>query len=139
MTKSKVARHTTNEVDDAIFSPRPKPNKISTSSLSYYTMSGEEGGKLDGDGNTTIAADSLYIYAKTDISNNTVRYLIKSDNTGFINPNGLYSNKSKINKNTNGIVQYKFVEVSKPVFGLYLTFLKTKNEAYLKHANRENF
>lgn len=75
----------------------------------------------------------------TDYSNGRIKYFIKLGMHGKIyDPIGMYSegtsNKfiSKIGKKA-----WEFKEVSPKVFELYVNFLRTKNIAWLRNAERE--
>lgn len=77
--------------------------------------------------------------AKSITVNNKTKYYIKVGSYGKVyNPMGLYSegtsNKflAKVGKNA-----WEFTEVNQKVFDMYVSFLRTKNQAWLNNAERE--
>lgn len=100
----------------------------------YYTLYGMED-YVDDEGNTRQNTENKNTFAKT--SNGKFLVKIGLDNRVY-NPLGLFSegkaNKvlSKIGKN-----EFNFKRVNSRVFDLYLSFLRTKNIAWLNNANRE--
>jgi hypothetical protein len=100
----------------------------------FYTIWGMED-FIDDDGNTRQTKETKNTFAKAISS----KYFIKIglDNRVY-NPIGLFSegrpNKvlSKIGKN-----EFNFKRVNAKVFDWYLSFLRTKNIAWLNNANRE--
>lgn len=108
------------------------------SSYIYYTILGSQS-ELDNDGNP-ICDDkkSCLAYIKNYGPNNS-QYYIKVGTYGKIfNPIGLYS-EGKQNKFLSkiGKEEYTFERVNKKVFEMYLSFLRTKNIAWLNNAERE--
>ena len=72
-------------------------------------------------------------------SNKTIRYFIRLDQRGKIyNPLSVYEDNQQ-NKFVNKICKEgnKFKDVNGKIFGLYLTYLRTKNLAWLNNAERE--
>lgn len=113
------------------------PNKISSTAKiedQFYTIWGMED-FIDDDGNTRQKIETKNTFAKKVNG----KYLIKVglDNRVY-NPLGLFSegkpNKvlAKIGKN-----EFNFKKVNSKVFDLYVSFLRTKNIAWLNNANRE--
>lgn len=100
----------------------------------FYTVWGMED-YVDDDGNTRQEKETQKTFAKTTNG----KYFIKIglDNRVY-NPLGLFSegraNKvlAKIGKN-----EFNFKRVNSKVFDLYVSFLRTKNIAWLNNANRE--
>jgi len=100
----------------------------------YYTIFGMED-YVDDNGNTRQTTENKNTFAK-EING---KYMIKIglDNRVY-NPIGMFSegkaNKilAKIGKN-----EFNFKKVNPKVFDLYLSFLRTKNIAWLNNANRE--
>lgn len=100
----------------------------------FYTMWGTED-FIDDDGNTRQNQENKETFAK----NINGKYFVKIglDNRVY-NPLGLFSegraNKvlAKIGKN-----EFNFKRVNSKVFDLYLSFLRSKNIAWLNNANRE--
>lgn len=112
-------------------------NKLSPSKKTedkFYTIWGMED-FIDEDGNTRHKTETKNTFAK----NTNGKFLIKIglDNRAY-NPLGLFSegrpNKvlAKIGKN-----EFNFKRVNAKVFDLYVSFLRTKNIAWLNNANRE--
>jgi len=89
------------------------------------------------DGNYTYADQLDNAYAKSVKSHNTYRYFIKCGRDGFYNPTGMYDENRHAKKQRAGVDLYKFMEVGYKTFMFYLNFLKTRNPAWLKNANRE--
>ena len=104
----------------------------------YYTLFGQHD-YLDNDNYPRLEDGTGDVLAKKISSNDGERYFIKLGAHGKIyNPIGLYSegmsNKfmTKIGKKA-----WEFKAVSPKVFSLYTNFLKTKNIAWLRNAERE--
>jgi hypothetical protein len=106
----------------------------------FYTVLGSHD-YLDEEKNPRLSSStSGDVLAKfTDYSNGRIKYFIKLGMHGKIyDPIGMYSegtsNKfiSKIGKKA-----WEFKEVSPKVFELYVNFLRTKNIAWLRNAERE--
>lgn len=77
--------------------------------------------------------------AKLSQNNNRNRYFIKIDTYGKpYNPIGMYS-ENQINKFSSkaGKKIYTFKETNEKAFNHYINFLKTKNLAWLRNAERE--
>jgi hypothetical protein len=65
------------------------------------------------------------------------RYMVKiGENGKLFNPYGLYSEGMETKQRV-GRPTWKFVNTTKANFDQYVIFLKTKNEAFLKKAERE--
>lgn len=103
----------------------------------YYTMIGDHD-FLDDAKNPLAKNDNDKVVAKK-IVNTKTRYFVKAGPYGkLFNPIGLYSEGrgnrfiAKSGKNL-----WTFKEVNNKVFGLYVSFLKTKNTAWLTNAERE--
>jgi hypothetical protein len=103
----------------------------------YYTMIGDHD-FLDDSKNPLAKSDNDKVVAKK-IVNTKTRYFVKSGPYGkLFNPIGLYSEGrgnrfiAKSGKNL-----WTFKEVNNKVFSLYVSFLKTKNTAWLTNAERE--
>lgn len=101
--------------------PNPELNEVA------YKFGGDKCKKDDGD----CLAYSLF-NAETAI------YFVKAVNEGpeqghLVNPNSAFYGKQTM---TQGRLKYDFVRVSENVFGHYVNFLKTKNEACLHNAEK---
>ncbi|NDB60183.1 hypothetical protein EB001_17290 [bacterium] len=83
--------------------------------------------------------DDHLVLAKKVTSEHSTKFYIKIGTYGKIfNPIGLYSEgkESKFLSKI-GRKEFEFKEVSPKVFDMYLSFLKTKNIAWLNNAERE--
>jgi len=105
---------------------------------SYYTLIGDHD-TLDKNDQPIANSESKKVLAKKVEYENRTKYYIKVGTYGKIyNPIGLYSeghaNKflSKIGKKA-----FEFQEVNPKAFDFYLSFLRTKNLAWLNNAERE--
>lgn len=143
MSKAKIqpVRHSEADIKNCIFRPKDVAAKaeVAQKEPAFYTMFGEKGGEQDDEKNTVVSKDSPFVYAKKLVSANSFTYWIKTDSTGFYNPQNIYANKSQLARDLSGASQNKFTRVNKAAFELYLKFLKTKNELYLKNALKENY
>ena len=77
--------------------------------------------------------------AYCSLTNERKRYFIKSNSRGnFLNPIGLYD-ENRQNKHVKhlGRPEWLYKEVSYKVFVRYINFLRSKNQAHLKNAERE--
>lgn len=110
---------------------------VSDDSSAYYTMIGDHD-YLDEAKNPLAKTDNDKVVAKKLVNTKT-RYFVKAGPYGkLFNPIGLYSEgrgnrfMAKSGKNL-----WSFKEVNNKVFSLYVSFLKTKNTAWLTNAERE--
>lgn len=110
---------------------------LSDDSSAYYTMIGDHD-YLDEAKNPLAKTDNDKVVAKKLVNTKT-RYFVKAGPYGkLFNPIGLYSEgrgnrfMAKSGKNL-----WSFKEVNNKVFSLYVSFLKTKNTAWLTNAERE--
>ena len=100
----------------------------------FYTVFGMQD-FIDSDGNTRQNRETKNTFAKSINGQHLIK--IGLDNRVY-NPIGLFSegrpNKvlAKIGKN-----EFNFKRVNSKVFDLYISFLRTKNIAWLNNANRE--
>ena len=104
----------------------------------YYTLMGDHD-KLDEDELPISLNDSTKVLAKKTTINHSTKYFVKVGTHGKIyNPIGLFS-EGNVNKFLSKIGKkaWEFKEVNMKVFNLYLSFLKTKNLAWLNNAERE--
>ena len=143
------------EIDKNIFRPNDTDVLDSDNSIDpitiIYTIKGQED-ELDDNGFpllydeerermgkiTFIKAElSDDAYAKKTFNGKRYRYYAKINQRGDLyNKYGLYE-EGKINKKrVTGELTWQFREVNLRVFELYLSFLKTKNVAWLKKAER---
>ena len=136
------------ELDDAIF----QPNKEEVRSQSfipvlYFAFSGNEDSlvTLDGhesnDGYPTLTnpEDEQAVCAKRTFypRDGQYRYYVKRSSRGtLVNPIDMYD-EGLYNRVTHGVSNVKYSEVPKKAFMHYINFLKTKNVAHLRNAERE--
>ncbi len=103
-----------------------------------YTVLGQHE-FVDKDNHPRIKDENKALAKSVQIGNKPAKYYIKVGTYGKIyNPIGLYSEGhsekflSKI-----GRKQFEYKEVNQKVFDMYLSFLSTKNLAWLNNAERE--
>lgn len=116
----------------------PKKQNETTKQTMYYTIVGKQTG-FDEDNNPTVDENSTDVLAKKTVSDNRSRFYIKIGPFGKIyNPIGIFS-EGRGNKYLKkaGKEEWPFEEVNNRVFNLYLSFLRTKNQAHLNMAERE--
>lgn len=119
--------------DQFVVDKNKKPEVNKTESV-YYTAVGNQD-YIDDDGNTRHTKEQDDTFAK--MVNGKFFIKVGLDNRAY-NPIGLFSegqhNKilSKIGKN-----EFIYKKVNQRVFELYLSFLRTKNIAWLNNTNRE--
>ncbi len=142
------------DMEEAIFRPKMQEGVLShrasvIGDAIVYTAFGknddedEEGNPLlwdfeykDDEGGVLPAEDRDEAYAKVVQSDTGESYFIKKGPGGFFNPTGMFS-EGNANKKRLGMQQWQYFRVNKKVFTYYLTFLRTKNVAWLKNAERE--
>jgi hypothetical protein len=113
-------------------------NHIETREFTYYTIFGDHD-RLDKDNNPILVMDSDKALAKRAIINDKTKFYIKIGAHGKIyNPMGMFS-EGQANRfmSQSGKRAWEFREVNNKVFDMYLSFLKTKNIAWLNNAQRE--
>lgn len=114
-------------------------NKNQDSRIStFYTIIGKQD-SLDENKNPIAQEDSDQIFAKKITVNNKTKHYIKVGAYGkILNPIGLYS-EGTVNKfiAKTGKKAWDFKEVNVKVFDMYVSFLRTKNLAWLNNAERE--
>lgn len=109
-----------------------------TKTIAYYTIFGKHD-DLDENRNPIVAKENENAFAKKVVSNTKTRYYIKTGVYGKIyNPIGLYSEgtSAKFLAKT-GKPAWQFKEVNSKIFDMYVSFLRTKNIAWLNNAERE--
>lgn len=123
-------------MEDYIYSiKKNKTENTEKETEQFYTIYGEQE-YLDSQGNPRISSnDESKVFAK-QINN---KFYIKAGINGHIfNPIGMYSEGrqqkflSKVGKN-----EYSFQRVNEKVFSFYVSFLRTRNMAWLNNAERE--
>ncbi len=116
----------------------PKKVEQSHRSAAYYTIVGKQT-SFDTDENPVLDSDGPNVLAKKITTDNRSRFYIKVGPFGKIyNPIGIFS-EGRGNKYLKqaGKEEWPFEEVNNRVFNLYLSFLRTKNQAHLNMAERE--
>lgn len=106
-----------------------------------FTMFGKHE-YLNDDSNPVVEDENnTDVLAKVVVVNNgNPRYLIRRDSNGrFFNPLGIDEGKHLKFIHQAGKEQFEFRAVNKSVFDSYLSFLRTKNVAHLRTAEREGF
>ena len=112
---------------------------IKSNVTTYYTIIGKHDA-LSEDGFPIVSEKSNDIYAKMVIANNRIKYFIRTDSRGYAyNPMGMFVNEraSVHTKELKGIKDKIFAEVNQKSFNYYIQFLKTKNVAWYRNAERE--
>lgn len=113
-----------------------KQEKEDTRDVVMYTMFGDHSA-LDDNDNPLTENDKLALAKRTKVGK-TYQYWVKGDGNGhFLNPLGLFSAYERQYDSTKGKMLYKFIKCNRLVFDYYVSFLRTKNSAWLKHAERE--
>jgi hypothetical protein len=94
---------------------------------------------LDSDKNPRLNKEDGEVCAKKIITDNNTKFYIKTGLYGKIyDPIGLYSEGTSAKFLSRvGKKAWEFKQVSSKVFDMYLSFLKTKNKAWLTNAERE--
>lgn len=153
MSKKKSAnknRVSVRDIDSAIFRPSnnvkdPNIDNNFMEELDRDTVCFTIFGKhdyLDGNGMPIIDdEDNLNVLAKIVVINNGYpKYMIKRDSNGrLFNPLGIDEGGHNKFIHHAGKEQYEFRSVNKNAFSYYIQFLKTKNMAHLRTAEREVF
>lgn len=108
----------------------------------FYSFIGDED-FLDENNNPRIESETnkKIIAKKIYKSDGRIKFLVKIDNSGrFFNPRSPVSSiKNTKLLQTISLSQDKFKEISSKAFTLYLNFLRSRNEAWLSNAEREDF
>lgn len=104
----------------------------------YYTLFGRHD-YIDDEQNPRLNSETDEAFAKTVIANNKTKFFIKTGLYGKVyNPIGLYSENTHSKfLHKSGKPAWNFKEVNSKVFNMYVSFLRTKNLAWLNNAERE--
>ena len=117
---------------------KPDLTKPTKTNVIFFTLSGKED-LTDEDGYPVLTSNKVdLICAKLNSDGDHHRYFVRRDGDGsFYNPHGLYS-EGYMTRTGRRVSkpELDFRTVNKNVFYLYLQFLKTKNEAWLRNAER---
>ena len=147
----KTIRVRPKEVSEAIWRPRAEvkgdnthtaiPGQVLDRVTECFTMLGKQE-TLDFNGYPQVEDEEHKdVLAKIVIINaGTPSYMIKRDAHGrFFNPMGIDEGRHNKFIHRAGKDKYEFKSVSSKTFRFYIDFLKTKNLAHLRNAERENF
>ena len=154
--KIKEERINVRDLTNAVFRPREEEKVVNLDNdgVIVYTMHGT-GDFVDEDGfsilrdkksrnnfneKTVIKAEQRpNAFAKKVTINGKSRFFVKQGRNGkFFNPLALIPSDSKQYIRTHGKDEWNYYEVNNKVFKMYLNYLKTKNNAWLVSAEREN-
>lgn len=109
-----------------------------TKTVEYFTILGEQD-FLDNDQNPRLNSDDKALAKTIRVNDGIKKYYLKVGTYGKIyNPIGMYSEgKSEKFLSKIGRKEFEFREVNKQIFDSYITFLKTRNIAWLNNAERD--
>lgn len=142
------------DIQGAIYRPNEQKEILSNRAsvigeATVFTMAGKEDDtdennnpvlwdlEYEDSNEVVLAEDRNEAYAKVVESDTGRAYFIKRGNNGhFYNPIGLYS-EGNSDKKRLGLNEWKFERVNRKVFDFYLSFLRSKNKAWLVNAERE--
>lgn len=113
-------------------------NEDSEVTKEFFTIIGKHQ-FLDSHKNPRLNSETSDVCAKKVTTNKSTKFFIKVGLYGKIyDPIGLFSEgtSAKFLAKT-GKKAWEFKQVNSKVFGMYLSFLKTKNKAWLTNAERE--
>lgn len=104
----------------------------------YYTIIGKHD-FIDSEKNPRLHNDTHDACAMKLIGSTSTKFFIKTGLYGKIfNPIGMYSEgTSHKSLSKSGKKLWNFTQVNSKIFDMYITFLKTKNKAWLSNAERE--
>lgn len=130
--------------DDYVKIHPDRTQKITTKSKIYFTVSGfsyPQGANLEGypiiDKTQFTEEDEARSYAKKVQHGDHITYWVKINKRGLLyNPLGIYNLAIEKRVKRNSKDNWVFRKVSEDVFANYIEFLKTKNESYLRMAER---
>lgn len=128
------SRLSTDEILDSMFSINPAKKVVTetVNEVGYYSYTGTHAKKVDG--YYRVEKDGPDALAKVQ----TGKYYIKANGGKFFNYKGVFSDQDRARKLYGSQSVWKWQKVNKKIFDLYLRFLKTGNELYLKGAEQEN-
>lgn len=150
MPKDNTKRVRSRDIEDAIFKPSAEEDERNSvtdfkdftvdRSVAAYTMLGKHEYMDDDNCPRVESEDSDETLAKTIFINGNTRYLVKRDSSGkLFNPLGIDEGRHNKFLHHAGKDEFEFRPVNKKAFVFYLQFLKTKNLAHLRTAEREVF
>lgn len=113
----------------AIFRPLGKQDEVVQQEDDYSVAYDKNLQEVDDDDDTAICKDIL--------TNDKHVYSIKVNKRGsLLNPYDMYE-EDRHNRVSEGRKNWEFRKVSKKSFDYYVEFLKTKNQSWLRNAERE--
>lgn len=106
--------------------------------IEFFTLVGQHE-YMDSDNNPRLNTETPNACAKKVSTDQSIKYFIKTGLYGKIyDPIGLYSEGTGAKFLARaGKKAWEFKQVNSKVFDMYLTFLRTKNKAWLTNAERE--
>jgi hypothetical protein len=119
------------------FTIRPPTNQ-NKNQTEFYTLIGHHE-YIDEQNNPRVNKDKPNVCAKKIVSDQSTKFFIKTGIYGKIyDPIGLYSEGTAAKFLARaGKKAWEFKQVNSKVFEMYLSFLRTKNKAWLTNAERE--
>ena len=150
MQKKNTSRISSRDLDSSIFRPMNQ-NKDSSIDQNFieeidrdtmcFTMFGKHDGLTDDGMPFLNDEDDPDVLAKVVVVNDGYpKYMVKRDSNGkLFNPLGMDEGRHNKFLHHAGKGQYEFRSVNRRAFDSYLQFLKTKNLAHLRTAEREIF
>ena len=140
-------RHPKNLEND-IFQPKKQQNRVTDNDDAVFTLVGKQDyfdeerypiiEDLDQNGQFVEAEERDQAYALRRVGTDMTRYYLK-----FGGPGGRLFDPMSVDgdrygrKLLPGLGEYRWREVNRKAFSYYINFLKTKNKAYLRNAERE--
>ncbi len=141
--RTKSDRIKLSEADEAIYRPRDEEVKSENYIREmYFTFSGGEdsrvtlNGEEHSEGYPVLYYEENNCYAKRVFTTQYKYYIKRGPRGTLLNPLDMYD-EGKYTKVAHGLSNVKYSEVNKKAFMHYITFLKTKNLAHLRNAERE--
>lgn len=121
-----------------IYKPNKNVEDVAVQAVQeYYTILGSHE-YLDENENPRISDESNCLAKKLSTENGSFKYMIKINKENRIyNPLGMYSEgKHKKFLAKIGKDEFTFRRVNMDIFNYYVNFLRTRNDAWLKNAER---
>jgi hypothetical protein len=126
-------------MNEFIFTAQNNRSSNEVKQNEFYTVTGSHD-SLDEKGNPRLSTETKDLCAKKLYrEDGSFRFYVRLANNGSIyNPVSVYG-EEKPNKFLDRVVRdgFKFKEVNNKIFDMYLSFLKTKNVAWLHNVERE--
>lgn len=120
------------------FSIQHSSNETEDKSMEFYTLIGKHE-YIDSNRNPRSSSETSDVCAKKVIGEQSTKFFIKTGLYGKVyDPIGLYSEGTGAKFLARaGKKAWEFKQVNSKVFDMYLSFLRTKNKAWLTNAERE--